>query len=51
MKNTYGGVLLLVKLQAEKIPVLHGCFLRVLNYTNGTKSYKASHLKNLELDQ
>ena len=36
-------VLLLVKLQA-KITLLHGCFSRFLNCTNGTKSRDASHM-------
>ena len=38
VKNTHGGVLLLVK-----VALLHGCFLRFLNFTNSTKSCKASH--------
>ena len=42
LKNvTHGGMLLLVKLQAE-VTLLHGCFSRFLNCTNGTKSRKAS---------
>ena len=41
VKNTHGGVLLLVKLQAKSLALLHGCFSRVLNCTNGTKSRKA----------
>ena len=40
--NTHGGVLLLVKLQALKVALLRGCFSRLLNCTNGTKSRKAS---------
>ena len=47
VKNTYGGVLLLVKLQAlasKKVTLLHRCFSRVLDFTNGAKSRKASHL-------
>ena len=39
MKNTHGGVLHLVK-----VTLLHGCFLRFLNCTNGTKSRKTSHI-------
>ena len=47
MKNTQGGVLLLVKLQAEacdftKRTLLYVFFSRCLNRTNGTKSCKAS---------
>ena len=37
LKNTHGGVLLLVTL-------LHGCFSRFLNGVNGTKLRKASHM-------
>ena len=37
MKNTHGGVLVLLTL-------LHGCFSRFLNYTNGTKLCNASHI-------
>ena len=53
VKNTHGGVLLLVKLQAFSVPksnippkvtFLHGCFSRFLNCTNGTKSHKTSHI-------
>ena len=48
VKNTYGRVLLLVKLQAEratllKVSLIHGCFSRFLNCTHGTKSRNASH--------
>ena len=40
VKNTHGGVLLLVKLQAKpvtllKVIFLYGCFSRFLNHTNG----------------
>ena len=35
VKNTHGGVLLLVKL---KVTLICGCFSRFLNCTNGTKS-------------
>ena len=32
-----------------KVKLLHGCFLRFLNYTNGgTKSRKASHMNFAE---
>ena len=48
MKNTHGGVLLLVKLQALACNflkvTLHGCFLHFLNCTNGTKLRNASHI-------
>ena len=49
MKNTSGGVLLLVKLHVEacnfsKIILHHGCSARFLNCTNDTKSSKASHM-------
>ena len=27
-----------------KVTPLHGCFSRILNYTNGTKSHNISHL-------
>ena len=50
VKNTHGGVLLLIKLQAStcnfiKVTLLHGCFSRILNCANGTKSRKASHIR------
>ena len=38
VKNTHGGVLLLVKLQAL------ACFSRFLNCAHGTKSLNAPHL-------
>ena len=41
-KNTHGGVLLLVKLQA--LAHLHACFSRFLDCTNGTESPNASHI-------
>ena len=46
VKNTHGGVLLLVKLQAFllKVTLLHGCFSCFLNCKNDTKSCKASHM-------
>ena len=49
-KNTHGGLLLLVKLQAKpptllKVTLLHGCFLGFFNSTNCTKSHKTSHIK------
>ena len=47
VKNTDGGVLLLVKLHAKpaallKVTLLHGCFSGFLNCANGTKPRKAS---------
>ena len=46
-KNTRGGMLLLVKTATLlKVTLLHGCFLRFSNCTNGTKSRKASHMKD-----
>ena len=49
LKNTHGGVLVLVKLQAEpatllKLTLFRGCFSRFLNCTNGNKSCNASHI-------
>ena len=47
---TRGGVLILVKLQAWayatllKLTLLHGCFSRFLNCTDGTKSRNAPHM-------
>ena len=32
-----------------KVPLLHGCFSRFLNCTNGTKSRNVSHLLILSL--
>ena len=51
VKNTHGGRLILVKLQYKsatllKLTLLHGCFSRFLNCTNGTKSRNASQMKN-----
>ena len=51
VKNTHGGVLLLVKLQAEawnftKSNTPPWCFSCFLNFANGTKSCKASHRKS-----
>ena len=45
VKNTHGGVLLLVKLPPtlQKVTLLHWCFSRFLDYTDGTKSQKTSH--------
>ena len=45
VKNTHGGVLLLVKpATLLKVTLLRGCFSRFLNCANGTKSNKASHM-------
>ena len=43
VKNTHGGVLILVKLQAVKLTLLHGCISRFLNCRNGTKSRNVPH--------
>ena len=40
VKSTHGGVLLLVL----KVTFLNGCFSRVLNCSNGTKSRKTSQM-------
>ena len=42
LKNTHGGVLLLIKLL--KVTFLHGYFLRFLNCANGTKSCDVSQM-------
>ena len=44
VKNSYGGMLLLVKLQALslKVTLFNGWFSRFLNCTNGTKLRDAS---------
>ena len=42
VKNTLGGVFLLVKLQAEAT-LFYGYFSSFLNGTSGTKSHKASY--------
>ena len=45
VKNTHGGVLLLVKLQALlKVTLLHGCFSCFLNCAHGTKSRNAPYI-------
>ena len=44
--------LLLVKLQAKNlinVTLLHGCFSRFLNCTNGTKSRKTSQIAEIEI--
>ena len=51
VKNTHGGVLLLIKLQPKKratllkVTLLDVCFSRFLNCTNDTKSCNASHYR------
>ena len=48
MKNTHGGVLILVRLQALlKSTLLHGYFSCFLNCTNGTTSHNAPHLMKI----
>ena len=42
VQNTHRGVLLLIKFQALKVTLLHGCFSRFLNCTNSTKSREAT---------
>ena len=48
VKNTHGGVLASVagfnNETLLKVTLLHGCFLRLLNCTDGTKSRNASHI-------
>ena len=45
VKNIHEGVRLLVKPATPlKVTLLRGCFSRFLNYKNGTKSCKASHM-------
>ena len=55
VKKTHGGVLILVKLQAQLatlviLTLLHGCFSRFFNSTNGTKSPNASHIGALSIE-
>ena len=50
VKNIHGGMSRSVRLQVEacillKVTLLHGCFSRFLNCTNGTILRKASHIK------
>ena len=51
VKNTYGEVVFLIKLQAPatflKLALFHGCFSRFLNCANATKTCKASHFHHL----
>ena len=45
VKNTHGGVLILVKpATLLKLIFLHGCSSRFLNCTNGTKSRNTTHI-------
>ena len=50
VKNTYRGVLLLVKLQASatllKVTLLNGCFSRFFNCAHGTKLRNAPNIMN-----
>ena len=48
VKNTQGGVLLLIKLL--KVTLLCGCFSRFLNCTHCTKSRNAPHTRKTYLD-
>ena len=45
VKNTHGGVLLLVKVTLLKVALLHGCFSLFSNCTNGTKLRKTSQME------
>ena len=49
VKITHEGVLLLVKFATllKKVTLLHGCFPRFLNCTNGTKSRNTSQMTYL----
>ena len=47
VKTTHGRMIHLVKLQASKRKLLHDCFSRFLNCTDGTKLRKASDIKNV----
>ena len=44
VKNTHGGALFVAKLQVSGC---HGCYLRFLDCTDGTKSRNASHLLSI----
>ena len=44
VKNTHGGASILVKLEPFRLTLLLGCFPRILNCTNGTKSRKTSRI-------
>ena len=47
VKTTHGRMIHLVKLQATKRKLLHDCFSRFLNCTDGIKLRKASDIKNV----
>ena len=55
VKNTHAGVLISVKVAGLKpatllkLTLLHGCFSRFLNCTNGTKSRNAPHIDYLSI--
>ena len=54
VKNTHRRVLLLVKSQAKScnllnVTLLHKCFLRFLNFENGVKSRKLSHMYTVHM--
>ena len=44
VKNSHGGVLLSLATLLLKVTLLHGCFSRFLDCTNGTKLRNASHI-------
>ena len=44
VKSTHGGVLSLKPATLLKLILLHGCFSRFLNCTNGTKLRNASYI-------
>ena len=44
VKNTHGGVLLLVKLQALKVTLPRECFSRFLNCANSAKTAQSLQL-------
>ena len=44
LKNTHVKNIQLQPATLLKVTLFHGCFLRFLNFVNGTKSYKASQM-------
>ena len=44
VKNTHGGGLLLEPATLLKVTLLHGCFSRFFNFTDGIKLRNASHI-------